>query len=309
MFPQEFKKSIELCDLDSALKSKCRFVVNGNKIIDQEKVDGVEVESEEAESGVKVNLRIKKGIKVKQPIFLCFGFVDSHYNQMIVPNVEFEEGAEATVISHCTFPKAIDASHEMEASFKIGKNSKMNYTEYHYHGNDSGTRVVPKLKVDVAEGGEFLTSFNLSKGTIGKTSIEFEIHLAKNARTEVETKVLGRNEKDHIEIVDKVYLEGENSKSLIKMRAAAKDGGTVLMQGETYAKAAGCIGHVDCQEILSGKNSVAKAIPIVEVSNDEARVTHEASVGKINQKELETLMTRGLSEEEASELIINSLLK
>jgi Fe-S cluster assembly scaffold protein SufB len=95
----------------------------------------------------------------------------------------------------------------------------------------------------------------------------------------------------------------------IKSRAADHHGGIVLMQGETYAKAAGCIGHVDCQEILSGKNSVARAVPIVEVSNDEARVTHEASVGKINQKELETLMTRGLDEEEASELIINSLLR
>ena len=309
MLPKEFKDSIELCDLNGLLKSKCRFIVDGNKIIDQDKVDGVEVTSEETENGIKVDLRIKKGFKIDQPIFLCFGFMDSHYEQMIVPKVTFEEGAEATVISHCTFPKAIDASHEMEANFEIGKNAKMNYTEYHYHGNDSGARVVPKLKVNVADGGEFLTSFNLSKGTIGKTSIEFEIHLAKNARTEVETKVLGRNEKDHIEIVDKVFLEGENSKSLIKMRAAAKDGGTVLMQGETYARAAGCIGHVDCQEILSGEGSVAKAIPIVEVSNDEARVTHEASVGKINQKELETLMTRGLNEDEASELIINSLLR
>ncbi|MDA3814756.1 MAG: SufD family Fe-S cluster assembly protein [Patescibacteria group bacterium] len=309
MLPEEFKKSIELCDLNGLLKSKCRFVVDGNKVIDQEKVEGVEVKSEEVENGINVELKIKKGVKLTEPIFLCFGVMGSHGEQIIIPNIIFEEGAEANVVSHCTFPKAIDVSHEMEAQFKIGKNAKMNYTEYHYHGNDSGARVVPKLNVDIAEGGTFVTSFNLSKGTIGKTSIELEVHLAKNARTEIETKVLGKNEKDHIEIIDKVYLEGENSKSLIKMRAAAQNGGIVLMQGETYAKAAGCIGHVDCQEILSGKNSVARAVPIVEVSNDEARVTHEASVGKINQKELETLMTRGLDEEEASELIINSLLR
>ncbi len=309
MLPEEFKKSIELCDLNSLLKSKCRFVVEGNKVIDQEKVEGVEVISEETEKGVNVELKIKKNVKLSEPIFLCFGLSGSHGEQIIIPQVEFEEGAEAELISHCTFSKAIDASHEMGAQFKIGKNAKMRYNEFHYHGDDSGMKVIPKIKVDVAEGGEFVTSFNLSNGTIGKTSIELEVHLAKNARTEIETKVLGRNEKDHIEIVDKVYLEGENSRSLIKMRAAAKSGGTVLMQGETYAMAAGCIGHVDCQEILFGEGSVARAVPIVEVRNDQARVTHEASVGKINQKELETLMTRGLSEEEASELIINSLLK
>ncbi len=47
----------------------------------------------------------------------------------------------------------------------------------------------------------------------------------------------------------------------------------------------------------------------MEVSNDEARVTHEASVGKINQKELETLMTRGLDDEEATDLIIEAMMR
>ncbi len=102
---------------------------------------------------------------------------------------------------------------------------------------------------------------------------------------------------------------GENSRSLIKMRAAAKDGGRVFMQGETYAEGDNSQGHVDCQEIISGKGSVAQAVPIVKVSNDSARVTHEASVGKINQKELEALMTRGLSEDEAAELIIEAMMK
>jgi len=45
------------------------------------------------------------------------------------------------------------------------------------------------------------------------------------------------------------------------------------------------------------------------VRNENARVTHEASVGKINQKELETLMTRGLSEDEATELIIEAMMR
>jgi hypothetical protein len=92
------------------------------------------------------------------------------------------------------------------------------------------------------------------------------------------------------------------------MRAAAKNGGKVWMQGETFAKAPGAFGHIDCQEIVIGQNSSAKAIPIVEVTNDQARVTHEASVGKINQKELETLMTRGLTEDEATEVVIGALM-
>lgn len=168
--------------------------------------------------------------------------------------------------------------------------------------------MIPKLELLVEEGGKFISNFLLTKGSVGQVGIEVEAILKENAKAEIETKVLGKNSKDIVTIIDKVTLEGENSRSLIKMRAAAMGGGRVLMQGETYARAAGATGHVDCQEIVSG-DSMAKAVPIVEVSNDQARVTHEASVGKINQKELETLMTRGLDEEEATDLIINAMMK
>ena len=99
------------------------------------------------------------------------------------------------------------------------------------------------------------------------------------------------------------------SQSLIKSRAAAIGGGSVFLQGETVALAKGACGHIDCQEIIVGEKSAAKAIPIVEVRHPEARVTHEASVGKVNQKELETLMTRGLSEEEATDFIVRGAIK
>jgi hypothetical protein len=112
-----------------------------------------------------------------------------------------------------------------------------------------------------------------------------------------------------VEIQDKVYMKGENAKSLIKMRAAARNGGSVWMQGETYAEEKDCRGHVDCQEIVVGEGSRARAVPIVEVGNESARVTHEASVGKVNQKELETLMTRGLEEEKATDLIIDAIMR
>ena len=165
------------------------------------------------------------------------------------------------------------------------------------------------LKVFIDKSGYFKSNFVLSKGTVGKVKIEVETHLAENAKTEIETKVFGKNKFDSVEIIDRAYLTGKNSKSLIKMRAAAKNGGKVLMQGETFASAPGAVGHVDCQEIVVGKGSIARAVPIVEVDNDQARVTHEASVGKINQKELETLMTRGLDEDQATELIIEAIMR
>ncbi|MFW5857843.1 MAG: SufD family Fe-S cluster assembly protein, partial [Planctomycetota bacterium] len=66
-------------------------------------------------------------------------------------------------------------------------------------------------------------------------------------------------------------------------------------------------GHVDCKEIVQDR-AVARAVPIVEVLDPQAHVTHEAAIGSVDSKQLQTLMSRGLSEDEAVDLIIEGLL-
>jgi Fe-S cluster assembly scaffold protein SufB len=54
--------------------------------------------------------------------------------------------------------------------------------------------------------------------------------------------------------------------------------------------------------------AVASAIPIVRVTDPQAQVTHEAAIGTVNRKELETLMARGLGEEAAVDAIVRGML-
>ncbi len=70
----------------------------------------------------------------------------------------------------------------------------------------------------------------------------------------------------------------------------------------------GARGHVDCMEIVQGQ-AKASTIPIVRVFHPETKVTHEAAIGSVNKKELETLMGRGLSHEQAVELIVSGILR
>lgn len=307
--PEIFVKTAKLCGMSELLKNKNKFYVDENRVLDQFFAKGIKASYEETSNGVKAKITIQKNVKISEPLFFCFGLQGKKQEQAIYPEIVFEENSEATIYSHCTFPNSVENHHNMEGVFKVGKNAKFTYIEQHYHGEKSGAIVTPKLRIEIAEGGQFISDFSLTKGTVGKVEIRLEAFLKKNARAEIKTKVFGSSVKDQVKIVDIVHLDGENSKSLVTMRAAAKNGGNVLMEGETFAKAPGAFGHIDCQEIVIGKNSVAKAIPIVEVTNDQARVTHEASVGKINQKELETLMTRGLNEDEATEMIIDALMQ
>jgi len=307
--PATFVKTVEMCGMSEMMKSKNQFFVEENKVLAKKFPAGVDASYEETGSGIKAKIVIKKNQKIKEPLFFCFGIKNEKFNQEIYPEIIFEENSEATIYSHCSFPNSTDNHHDMEGEFEVGKNAKFNYIEQHYHGEKSGATVTPKMKIKISEGGQFISDFNLTRGTVGKVDIQLEAFLGKNARADIKTKVFGTNKKDQVKITDIIHLEGEGAKSLVVMRAAAKNGGQVWMQGETFAKAADSVGHIDCQEIVIGENSVAKAVPIVEVTNEQARVTHEASVGKINQKELETLMTRGLTEEEATELIINAMMK
>ncbi len=304
----DFKKSAKSCGIENCFSCPGYFFVEANKIISSNFPEGIKAEAKEIKNGVEAKITVKKNVKLKQPLFLCFGLLKEKGEQFVVPEIIIEEGASVKIIAHCSFPHAKEIEHKMEGFFRVKKNASFFYDEYHYHGSKSGASVNPNLKIEVDQGGHCANNFYLVKGTTGKTRINLEANLYDNADFVSKIKALGKGKNDQTDISEKVYLLGRESKSIIKMRAAAKNGGKVLMQGETYAQAAGSQGHVDCQEIVIGQNSVAKAVPIVQVSHEQARVTHEAAVGKINQKELQALMVKGLNEAEATELILNAML-
>jgi Fe-S cluster assembly scaffold protein SufB len=56
-------------------------------------------------------------------------------------------------------------------------------------------------------------------------------------------------------------------------------------------------------------NATATAIPIVSVTNALAKVTHEAAIGSVDKRQLETLMAHGLTPEEAVDIIVKGVLR
>jgi hypothetical protein len=88
---------------------------------------------------------------------------------------------------------------------------------------------------------------------------------------------------------------------------AVKDNALSEITNITEGNAPYVRGHVDCTEIVQDR-AIAKAIPIVNVSDELAKVTHEAAIGSVDKKQLETLMARGLGEEKAIDTIIRGML-
>ena len=104
----------------------------------------------------------------------------------------------------------------------------------------------------------------------------------------------------------KVYHLAPNTSSSIISKSISKDGGIANYRGLVDIKK-GCVNSktsVKCDGLILDNKSKAMTIPSMLVSENQVEATHEATIGKIGEEQLFYLMSRGLSEEEATKMIV-----
>ncbi len=295
---------------ENALKSENTgsLVINQNRVLGKNEVKGLHIKSKPAKNGVKFEVRVDKKAMIENAVHLCFGMLPREGKQVIDSEFFIGEGAKVKFLAHCSFPNAKRIEHVMNSKVHIGRNAKMEYVEEHYHSESGGTSVYPKLRGKIEEGGKLFEEFRLTKGRVGTLNIDYELEQGKKSSCELTTKVYGKGN-DRIEVRESLYLNGERAAGLAKSRIVLVDNAFGNVLGEITANAPYARGHVDCHEVIHGKGAKAVSTPKISVKNPLASVTHEAAIGRINKKELETLMARGLTKSEAVNTIVTGLLK
>lgn len=290
-----------------AAEDTAHLVASGHKLLSMKGIEGLEMDAKETLNGISAKVVVKEGTVIKNPVHLCFGVLHKKGTQKIRMDVTLERNSSVHFIAHCIFPKAEKVRHIMDAAVEIGEGAEMKYSETHFHGLYGGIEVIPKASVKVDRGGRYYTDFNLITGRVGSLAIDYTVEAGENAVTELTARVFGHAD-DDIRIKEKVVLAGRDSRGLIKTRVAIEDEASAYVTGITEGNAAGARGHVDCMEIVKDK-AVAKAVPIVNVTNPLAKVTHEAAIGSVDKRQIETLMAHGLTPEEAVDVIVKGVLK
>ena len=299
---------IKLAKEDESLADKdtAHLTINLNKVVSKNIVPGLHIDTKELKDGVEVKIKVDDDTVIDKKMHMCFGITHEKALQRINMDIDIGRNASISILSHCIFPKALDIKHIMDAKIKIGENSSYSYEEKHIHSMDGGIEVYPKAVVELNKKARFKTTFELIKGRVGKLDINYSITGLEESVMEMMSKVSGRRD-DIIKIKEGGNLIGRKARGVLTSRVAVRDNAKAEVYNIIKATAPYARGHVDCKEIIQD-NGIATAIPVVEVKHPKAHVTHEAAIGSVDTKQLQTLMARGLDEEEAVELIINGLL-
>jgi hypothetical protein len=306
----DLRQTLPMVGAEPAILDDSRIahvVAHGHHILSHRTVPGLRVDLEETPDALIGRMTIEAGADIAQPIHLCFGLAHPTGVQLIKIDVRVLDGARARVLSHCLFPVAKAAEHRMQAAIEIGPGASLTYTEGHYHGPHGGMQVLPHATIKVGKGARYFSDFSLLSGSVGSLDIDYLVEVEEEGLAELSAKIFA-HQTDHIVLKEAVMLLGERSRGLIKTRVVLEDRAQAEITGITEAYAKGARGHVDCMEIVQGQ-AQASAIPIVRVLHPEAKVTHEAAIGSVDRKELETLMARGLTPEQAVEMIVSGILR
>jgi Fe-S cluster assembly scaffold protein SufB len=283
------------------------LVAHGHSLLSSRDVPGLTVDATETATGIAANVTVHERIVLDKPVHLCFSMLHAKGTQEIKMQVKLEAGASAVFIAHCIFPNAEKIVHSMDATIELAEGAEMRYSETHYHGLSGGIEVLPKLAVKLGKSSRYFTDFLLTTGRVGKLGIDYTVDAGEGSIAELTARVFG-HATDRIEIQETIRLQGENARGLVKARVAIEDDATAEIRGVMEGNAAGARGHVDCMEIVKDR-AVARAVPTVQVNHPLAKVTHEAAIGSVDKRQLETLMAHGLTPEEATDVIVKGILR
>ena len=283
------------------------LVAYGHDLISRADVPGLTMDVASEADGIRVRIQVERGARIPRPVHLCFGLFQRRGIQNIDLELRLEPGSCATFWSHCLFSRVEHARHSMKALVEIEEGAHLTYQEAHYHGASGGIEVTPRASIRLGPRACYLADFSLVQGRVGRLDIDYEVDVGAEAVAELTSKVYGHGN-DHIRIREAVRLNGERAHGLIRSRIAADGDSRAEVLGITEGNAAYTRGHVDCLEIVRERAQVS-ALPEVRVTHPLAKVTHEAAIGSVDHRQLETLMSRGVAPEEAVDIIVRGMLR
>ncbi len=312
-YEQEFDRLVKLYEehtQDNSLRNNAvaSIIVSGNRVVGLNTLNGIGVRSRTREDGVVIiDVNIDDNTVMPVPVHLCTGFLEKHGEQLLKFNYFIGNNVKIKFKSHCILRNIEKLHHKMISDVYVGRNSSLIYEDEHFHDENGGVFVEAITYAKLNQNAFFQNKFSATKTRIGKINLLVDLELMEYAKADLESKIYGK-QTDEITIQEILRLNGEHAGGIAKSTIFATDWTRAHVVNEAYGNAAHTMGHIECNEIVKGENVSVSTVPVLKVVNEKAELTHEASVGRIKQDQLDILMSKGLSEEAATGIIINGLI-
>ncbi|RZB33875.1 MAG: uncharacterized protein SRB2_03268 [Desulfobacteraceae bacterium Eth-SRB2] len=249
-------------------------------------------------------IRALPGSKSIYPIQACL-YLDKDGLQQNVHNLIIaEEDSELHIITGCaTSPHLKRGAHVGISEFFVKKNAKLSFTMIHNWAEDMVVR--PRSVAQVEEGGLFINNYICMKPVRSLQMYPTTHLVGKDAVARFYSIIVGSPGSEY-DLGGRIFLKHPGNRAEIVARTIS-NGGKIIARGHLIGEVPGIKAHLECRGlILNG--GLIHAIPELEGLADGVEMSHEAAVGKIAQEEIAYLMSRGLTEDEATSTIVRGFL-
>ena len=250
-------------------------------------------------------IRALPGARITQPVEACLYIRTEGMAQHVHNIVVAEPGSQLHIITGCTtHPGVTSGLHLGISEFFIKKGAQLTFTMVHNWAENVHVR--PRSAVIVEEGGVYLSNYIVLK-PVKSVQMYPSVRLVGEGAVARLNSVVVAHPGSVLDLGGKVVLEAPYTKAEVIARTVTT-GGTAIARGHLIGKVPHVKAHLECRGLILAKKGIMYAVPELTGEVAGVEMSHEAAVGRIAQEEIEYLMARGLTEDEAASTIVRGFL-
>jgi len=250
-------------------------------------------------------VRIQPGVKALFPVQSCLFMHNNNITQNVHNVIIAEEGADLQIITGCATADTVSRGlHIGVSEIYVKKGARLTFTMIHNWAEDIAVR--PRTVIEVEEGGTFLSNYICLQPVSNLQMYPMARLVGRGAVARFNSLLFARPG-SYLDIGSGVLLMAPEAKAEIISRAVSA-GGDIIARGRLKGTTEGIKAHLECRGLIVSKKGTIHAIPELEANVSGVDMSHEAAVGKIAREEIEYLMARGVSRQEAQAVIVRGFL-
>ena len=251
---------------------------------------------------------VPKGVKVDLPLQAYFRLNSANVGQFERTLIIVDEGASVHYVEGCTAPQYTSNSfHSGVIEIVVKKGARSRYSTIQNWSTNVYNLVTQRAKVYADASHEWVDANIGSKLTMKYPSCYL---MEPGARGEMLSMAFAGPGQTQ-DAGSKMIHFAPNTSSKITSKSISKAGGRASYRGmvKVYRGAKGVKSNVVCDALLLDPQSRSDTYPSIEIDEDDVTIGHEASVSKVGEEQLFYLMSRGLSQEEATTMVVSGFIE